>query len=436
MAQHSEPRFLMVSYSDDEFESDIEEAVVDVESFETALHDDDHAEIPRVSPTTKLRPIPRVYQPVYPASPLTIAGGVSPSVSPSPGKFSPGTSPNVFKDEKRNDLEPEARAREKTSEDARRKEDDAMKPEERDRANARAERSIERERSTDPGSSLNGISHATDSTQCVFSNAKTESNESTRENRIHTPTRLKSKSPTRMTNPVRVREEALARRRREAAANAPRTPSEARRVTRAAETKRKQETRSPPGVTRTSSPLSENRFEKPRDRRGGRPSSLEARVVRADLQSGAPIFSRRVAEALRASGAPDDFLVEETGAVSKSGKNESVDLGDGFFKGAHQKTGKQKLGLCCFVATAETGRGGTYLAARGSRTPYAPVPTHRTYAWYKQFGFAGKGALSSWGYNPKRKDIQAMYEKADAARSTPRKSKSDLTRNNVEWRMS
>ena len=50
--------------------------------------------MPRVSPATKVKPTPRVYQPVYPASPMTIAGGVSPNVSPSPGK-SPGT--NVFR---------------------------------------------------------------------------------------------------------------------------------------------------------------------------------------------------------------------------------------------------------------------------------------------------------------------------------------------------
>ena len=78
----------MAPYSDDEFESDVDEDIVAAEPSE--------AEMPRVSPATKLKPMPRVYQPVYPASPMTIAGGVSPNVSPSPGK-SPGT--NVFRDD-------------------------------------------------------------------------------------------------------------------------------------------------------------------------------------------------------------------------------------------------------------------------------------------------------------------------------------------------
>ena len=78
----------MAPYSDDEFESDVDEDIVAAEPSE--------AELPRVSPATKLKPMPRVYQPVYPASPMTIAGGVSPNVSPSPGK-SPGT--NVFWDD-------------------------------------------------------------------------------------------------------------------------------------------------------------------------------------------------------------------------------------------------------------------------------------------------------------------------------------------------
>lgn len=75
----------------------------------------------------------------------------------------------------------------------------------------------------------------------------------------------------------------------------------------------------------------------------------------------------------------------------------------------------------CFVAVAEPGRGGTFSAARGPASPYAPLPTHRTYAWYKQFGFAGKGASSSWGFNPKRADLFAAYAKASATRENPRR---------------
>ena len=56
----------MAPYSDDEFESDVDEDIVAAEPSE--------AEMPRVSPATKLKPMPRVYQPVYPASPMTIAG--------------------------------------------------------------------------------------------------------------------------------------------------------------------------------------------------------------------------------------------------------------------------------------------------------------------------------------------------------------------------
>ena len=53
-------------------------------------------------------------------------------------------------------------------------------------------------------------------------------------------------------------------------------------------------------------------------------------------------------------------------------------------------------------------------AVQGPGTPYANVPTHKRYSWYKHYGFAGKGAKTSWGYNPKREDIGARYVAAKA----------------------
>jgi hypothetical protein len=137
-----------------------------------------------------------------------------------------------------------------------------------------------------------------------------------------------------------------------------------------------------------------------RDARGAPASFVpaHARVVRADLRSGAPIFSRRAADALEASGVRN-VLAEDGGAPAPSSPARTA----------------------CFVAVAEAGRGGTYSAARGPASPYAPLPTHRTYAWYKQFGFAGKGASSSWGFNPKRADLFAAYAKAKATRENPRR---------------
>jgi hypothetical protein len=43
------------------------------------------------------------------------------------------------------------------------------------------------------------------------------------------------------------------------------------------------------------------------------------------------------------------------------------------------------------------------------RSKYRPAPVHKTYSWYKYYGFAGKGAKTSWGYNPKRVDIGERY---------------------------
>lgn len=49
------------------------------------------------------------------------------------------------------------------------------------------------------------------------------------------------------------------------------------------------------------------------------------------------------------------------------------------------------------------------LAALLRRSRYRASPAHKTYAWYKYYGFAGKGAKTSWAYNPKRVDIGERY---------------------------
>ena len=208
----------------------------------------------------------------------------------------------------------------------------------------------------------------------------------------------RARVPNRSTNPVEMRREFLARRRREAAANAPRTPGEARAATRVTQTdprteanathtyeNKNNQTRRYAGVARDAFGVHQRTFV-PR---------VPARVVRADLRSGAPIFSRRAADALEASGARNVLAEDEKASPART---------------------------ACYVAVAEAGRGGTYLAARGPLSPYAPTPTHRTYAWYKQFGFAGKGAASSWGFNPKRADLFAAYAKASATRENPRRT--------------
>ena len=218
----------------------------------------------------------------------------------------------------------------------------------------------------------------------------------------------RARVPNRSTNPVEMRREFLARRRREAAANAPRTPGEARAATRVTQTgprtdanakknayeNKNNQTRRYAGVARDAFGVHQRSFV-PR---------VPARVVRADLRSGAPIFSRRAADALEASGARN-VLAEERGP-SSAGEDPS---------------GGTPAHTACFVAVAEPGRGGVFSAARGPASPYAPLPTHRTYAWYKQFGFAGKGASSSWGFNPKRADLFAAYAKASATRENPRR---------------
>ena len=391
----------MAPYSDDAFESDVDEDIVAAEPSE--------AEMPRVSPATKVKPTPRVYQPVYPASPMTIAGGVSPNVSPSPGK-SPGT--NVFRGD-----EP-ARTRSGGSGET----EEEAKEQATAVAGVSASRRTPKEEAGSPvtkKASIDATSSPSPTASSPIASSKekpprarwirpethTKKNASVDANKRPRETAWaatrRARVPNRSTNPVEMRREFLARRRREAAANAPRTPGEARAATRVTQTdprtdanathtyeNKNNQTRRYAGVARDALGVSagnEARFV-PR---------VPARVVRADLRSGAPIFSRRAADALEASGARN--VLAEDGNPSSPART------------------------ACFVAVAEPGRGGVFSAARGPASPYAPLPTHRTYAWYKQFGFAGKGASSSWGFNPKRADLFAAYAKANATRENPRR---------------
>ena len=111
------------------------------------------------------------------------------------------------------------------------------------------------------------------------------------------------------------------------------------------------------------------------------------RRVRVDLVSALPEFSAAVAAALAASGAkgylvaPDEE-VEEANAAHASPK-----------------------ARVAMVADAPAVR-----SVAAPNSAYRPTPAHKTYAWYKHYGFAGKGAKTSWGYNPKRQDIKARYD--------------------------
>lgn len=385
----------MAPYSDDEFESDVDEDIVAAEPSE--------AEMPRVSPATKVKPTPRVYQPVYPASPMTIAGGVSPNVSPSPGK-SPGT--NVFRGDE--PARTRSGGRGETEEEAKEEATGSTETSARDAvAGVSASRRTPEEEEGSPVTKKASI----DATSSIDAKEKPPrarwirpethayATDAKRPRETAAAAARRARVPARSTNPVEMRREFLARRRREAAANAPRTPGEARAAT--------YRVKRPHTDANAKTNANENNQTSVaasigRDALGVRGNEARfvpanARVVRADLRSGAPIFSRRAADALEASGARN-VLAEDGPRGPSSGPARTA----------------------CFVAVAEPGRGGTFSAARGPASPYAPLPTHRTYAWYKQFGFAGKGASSSWGFNPKRADLFAAYAKASATRENPR----------------
>ena len=382
----------MAPYSDDEFESDVDEDIVAAEPSE--------AEMPRVSPATKVKPTPRVYQPVYPASPMTIAGGVSPNVSPSPGK-SPGT--NVFRGDEPartrsgGSGETEEEAKEEATGSTETSARDAVAgvsasrrtPEEEEGSPVTKKASIDATSSPSPAPAKEKPPRA----RWIRPETQKNATDAKRPREMAAAAARRARVPARSTNPVEMRREFLARRRREAAANAPRTPGEARAATRV-----KRPHTDANAKTNANENNQPTRASVGRDALGVPASFVpaNARVVRADLRSGAPIFSRRAADALEASGARN-VLAEDGGGPSSPART------------------------ACFVAVAEPGRGGTFSAARGPASPYAPLPTHRTYAWYKQFGFAGKGASSSWGFNPKRADLFAAYAKASATRENPRR---------------
>ena len=389
----------MAPYSDDEFESDVDEDIVAAEPSE--------AEMPRVSPATKVKPTPRVYQPVYPASPMTIAGGVSPNVSPSPGK-SPGT--NVFRGDEPartrsgGSGETEEEAKEKATGSTETSARDAVAGVSASRRTPEEEEGspVTKKASIDATSSIDALTkEKPPRARWIRPETRADATDAKRPRETAAAAARRARFPARSTNPVEMRREFLARRRREAAANAPRTPGEARAAT--------YRVKRPHTETHTAKTnANENAFQTTRAARVGRDAlgvrgnearfvPANARVVRADLRSGAPIFSRRAADALEASGARN-VLAEDGPRGPSSGPARTA----------------------CFVAVAEPGRGGTFSAARGPASPYAPLPTHRTYAWYKQFGFAGKGASSSWGFNPKRADLFAAYAKASATRENPR----------------
>ena len=390
------------NFSEDEEESDIEEIL---ESSGTGLMEDDEtvppsvrssfpppAE-PRVSPSQSKKPkkhVPQVYQPVYPASSVTIAGGVSPNVSPSPGKGN-GKRENVFRGDE--------------------KVDDGVVPDEN---TAESSGFVSMQASeTVSLSTTEKVTHCT--THTTASGLDTETKRETKpmtptgkittsrktwqvsspstQKRMASTLSLKPKTIARSTNPVETHKAKLAARRREAAQSAPRTPHQAKALTKG---------------TKKAEPFTKNLA---RDHKGDVVSTLYThppRVVRADLVSGLPIFSKRVAEVMLDTGVTDFLVENKDGTTSEPSRY------------ASEKKTLKKSNPSCFVATAETGPGGTYLACRGSGSPYAPIPTHRTYGWYKQFGFAGKGASSSWGHNPKRIDIQKKYDDAKVVRGGKR----------------
>ena len=190
-------------------------------------------------------------------------------------------------------------------------------------------------------------------------------------------------------NPVLAREAALARRRRDAALRPEKRATKAtakREGARGSETARTETARSstdpePATVPESLAPPT------PDSNSDSNASAPLRRRVRVDLVSALPEFSAAVAAALAASGAkgylvaPDEE-VEEANAAHASPK-----------------------ARVAMVADAPAVR-----SVAAPNSAYRPTPAHKTYAWYKHYGFAGKGAKTSWGYNPKRQDIKARYD--------------------------
>ena len=122
-----------------------------------------------------------------------------------------------------------------------------------------------------------------------------------------------------------------------------------------------------------------------------KPVSSPARVRTAtvDVNAALPVFSNAVSRALASC---------------------AVDEGDQQRYLSEQRGDKTKTNPRATVAMVEDVP--ALSAVRGPETPYANVPAHKRYSWYKHYGFGGKGAKTSWGYNPKRGDIGARYESA------------------------
>jgi len=158
-------------------------------------------------------------------------------------------------------------------------------------------------------------------------------------------------------------------------------------------------------------------------------AKAKPRLVRVDLQSTLPAFSRAVAAALAASGATSGYVVEgdesafpgnDDGASSSARASSRVVGASASASASGRKKTLATTGpaVGASVSTCD-GAGGLSAALdeRARASPYRTPPAHRTYAWYKHFGFAGKGAKTSWGFNPKREDIRRRYEEVNAGRS-------------------
>ena len=204
------------------------------------------------------------------------------------------------------------------------------------------------------------------------------------------PAKRSTTTTTTRMNPVLARTAELARRRRDAARfPEKRTPTRSKAMERSST-----EPATVPSPTRDYLRRAESLAPPtPRPRRATQAAAAAAdsspprRCVRVDLVSALPEFSAAVAAALAASGAKGYLVASDEAAEEADAANASP---------------KARVAV---VADAPAVR-----AAAKPDSAYRPVPAHRTYAWYKHYGFAGKGAKTSWGYNPKREDIKARYD--------------------------
>ena len=151
-------------------------------------------------------------------------------------------------------------------------------------------------------------------------------------------------------------------------------------------------------------------------------AKAKPRLVRVDLRSTLPAFSRAVAAALAASGATSGYVVEgdENAAFPGNDDGASSSASASASASGRKKTLARISGPAVGASVSTCDGAGGLRAALDERvraSPYRTPPAHRTYAWYKHFGFAGKGAKTSWGFNPKREDIRRRYEEVNAGRT-------------------